>query len=311
MATSKRLRITLAVVAFLVANAIVYLGVSKRRVAVVPPDPYAAHPHVQRVAAKIDQIGAKAFDDLVNDITDRWVAEYSGVNLASTLRGRDLALTLANRNTRRLAFEIQKLSPEKRLESCRRIFKSHLERHRLQLDRVLQALEDGTAEGSHEAQENQLAICNSLYLTSLNCRLDVLAAQLAELIELRKSVSERLQTIKGAPPSVLSLMPQSVCPDDEFVISVVWNHVTTVLPQSEGGKSTKRFLSELIEKQIITTEVVTVVPWNARIDWYDCVILKIDGHSLKEGNPYTAVYWDRCKSREKGRIMADLMSRLH
>lgn len=120
--SNKPWKITFAVVAFLVVNAIVYLAVSKRRVSVVPPDPYAGHPHVQQVTAKIDQIGAK---------------------------------------------------------------------------------------------------------------------------------------------------------------------------------------------QIITTEAVIVLPWNARIDWYNCMILKIDGHSLEEVNPYTAVYWDRCKSREKGRIMADLISRLH
>ena len=274
------------------------------------PEPVPRHDHVERVAAKIEDIGGKQFDELVADMDDLWVTRSSGVVLTGTVRGLDFPWTLANRNTRRLLAELRGYPAEKRRELCRKIFEQKFSRHRRIYEERLANLKNPSPRPPAEACQSHLAVCNALFLTADGCEIAELAGQLRKLMHLRAEVAERLKSIDGAPPGVYKLMARSACPDDEFVMSVLLYNISAVLPADpDVAKRIQELVADALESRQIRRRQVELVEWNAEVDWYDLARFK-GGFGLDRSKGVLAhcddVFWGNCRSRD--RFMADLMA---
>src|SRR5579872_4428578 len=159
-------------------------------------DDLAKHRHFRLVAAKIEEIEKKTFDELVANMGDLWVTQHSGAAISALAAPElDFPLTLANRNTRRLVAELDIPAPHRSRELCRGIFERHFARYKVFYDEKLKSLENGTARGSDEGKINHLAICNSLFLTATFCDTADLAAQLRKVFDLSAVVSAQLKLI--------------------------------------------------------------------------------------------------------------------
>jgi hypothetical protein len=269
------------------------------------------HFQVRRVAAKIQEIGNKSFDELVANMDDLWVKNSSGAVMIGIIRGMDFPFTLANRNTRRLVAELQLLEPEKRRQLCRDIFDKYFARHKRFYTETLKRLSEGAANGSQEGTKTHLAVCNALFLTATFCDVADLAVQLRKLIELRAYVSEQLESITDAPASVHQMMPKSVCPDDEFVMSLLVYNAETVESGDPGvAAKIQQIINDATDERQVRSHKVTLVGWNAKIDWYDLAFFK-EHVALDRSQGAVMVedfYWRDSGKKKQEQLMAKLMA---
>ncbi len=233
------------------------------------------HFQVQRAAAKIEEIGKKSFDELVDDMDDLSVVNSSGAPMSGIIRGMDFPFTLANRNTRRLVAELQLVALDKRRQLCHDIFDRYFARHKKLYTDRLKAHKAGTANGSLEGIKSHSAVCNSLFLTATFCDVSELAVDLRKLIELRAFVLDQLESIENVPSSVQQLMPKSVLPDDEFVMSLlVYNAEALESADAEVGNKIQQIITDATDERQIRSRKVTLVGWNAKVDSYDRALIK-------------------------------------
>lgn len=313
MNSPKQGRVYFIVITIVAINFAVIYGVRARRASQSPPDPLATHQHVLRVADKVDEIRSESFAELIDTIPDDWVTRYSGIVIDESLHGRDFPFTLANRNTRRIVDELRSHSAKQRQQQCLQIFDQLFQQYCNQFDDVLESLERGTATGSDQAIKNHLAICSSVFVTAKYSDFGELSREVQQLIELRAKVTSKLEQLQEIPPSVRTLMPKSVLPDDEFLLSVFWLFASRQNATSPTGVARQKdLLVDAMASRNVRREEVSLPAWDARIDWFDLPMLH-DMAQLdrsKGTTPYDILFWGDSNSAQRQKIITDLLDAL-
>lgn len=250
---------------------------------VVPGNPIHEHPHGKRVIAETARVSALTLDELEDQLDNEWTIYWSGAKSGGSLRAEmDFPRILACRLRRRFIQETDRKPPEVRRQTARRVYDEWLVKQRRHYEESLQYIQDPSLPNPNPRGGGlRLAIATGLFCCARwSNTVDVLH-RIESTRRFSDELRDRLDEIPGATDASKVVMPQSVVPDDDCLISIL---VYSARRDIEIGSATREKLEELLSEFHTVGLLSGPIEWNAwdaRFDSFDIEPLKTSERAIE------------------------------
>jgi len=205
----------------------------------------------------------------------------------------DLEWMLSNRRSVKVISQLSDLPQTDRANRCKDAFAAILRTHDEAARRALRhALDSSAPTNTQSMLATKLGLCALMFVAANEGMAEVLSNQFAQL-DHHSAEIERLLTEGGStyPPALASVVRHYAMPDNRCQVNVL-----QMLHSGAGGDTERlRQMGELCAKMKMTKQEIPIVPWDARITWFDTLHPRTRGSQMdtsKGVQTYTFYEWN-------------------
>lgn len=291
-------------------------------------------PYVLNVRTHIQEIERRSFDELVENMSSDAVYAHTGL-LNDDRYSSNLFFdaVMADRNNRRLIYEIGQRPAASRVDLVLKIFDKHFDAFKEWKANNTSGIEEVASflkasgkqeltradffgnmsvgankfpEGWNRIRERSHAVLSATFLVATHAGLNRLSEVLMRCYELQFLHNKRLESV-GYP----DVLHGSVGVESEYFLSVLWYGSDEKRCDNDAlGKDLRRIIADSIEQKHLKRIPSEMVGWDAAIDAYDLREVDAEEPDRSKGSTQVDVFRWTCSEENIGRICGALLERL-
>jgi hypothetical protein len=226
-----------------------------------------------RVSKLVSVLKRESLDDsfkmLIEDSDQYYFPGYIGVGKQQE---SNLETMLSSRRSVKFLQDLAALRGARRLARCEELFSEAFRIHTNTAQEWLRESEDPSAPGSRLSMvPTKATLCATMFATADFGYAEAVSRQFGSLDEFQRKTEEYISARQLPESEANSLRGR--LPDHRFQLNIL--HIL-VARRGEGGGNILKQVEEECRANGMTTSVVPIVPWNARVTWFDRRIVEED-----------------------------------